>query len=247
MSERKSQWELFLEEEENPTPKEKRCPKCKKYKLLSEYYTSKRGVHGVRSQCKACEQRRKYRDRADRFWKFFYTRVERKGGCLEWTGSYTDRGQPRCQYMGKTVRVRRLVHELSLGPIPEGMFVLSTCGNERCVSRYHMKLGTSEDLEIKRVTHTPTGDNHYMRQRFPKCPRPRRGPARGERHGSRLHPENLKRGEQHGRAKLTEDKVREIRRLAADGRSKIAIANAIGISRGAVRHVLDGETWKHVQ
>lgn len=56
-------------------------------------------------------------------------------------------------------------------------------------------------------------------------------------------PRNPARGERHGRAKLTVEKVLAIR---ADGRSVRAVARAFGISRKQVRRILDREQWAHV-
>src|ERR1017187_5947719 len=54
------------------------------------------------------------------------------------------------------------------------------------------------------------------------------------------------RGSQHGRAKLTEENVREVRRLRAQGWSGNAIARKLGIMRSTVYAILAGRTWTHV-
>ena len=56
---------------------------------------------------------------------------------------------------------------------------------------------------------------------------------------------NPPRGERHPRARLTEEKVREIRRLAAAGISQRQIARMFGVSKGAVASVVTRQ-WKHV-
>jgi hypothetical protein len=55
-----------------------------------------------------------------------------------------------------------------------------------------------------------------------------------------------RKGESNPRAKLTDDSVREIRRLRKTGMMVTEIATAIGISHGVVKKVLSGESWKHV-
>jgi len=47
-------------------------------------------------------------------------------------------------------------------------------------------------------------------------------------------------------AKLDDNKVREIRNMAADGWTRTAIALSIGISRRQVGRILDGKAWTHV-
>ena len=74
--------------------------------------------------------------------------------------------------------------------------------------------------------------------------------ARGERSGSRLHPEayikNRPRGERNGSAKLTEKLVIEIRARVAAGDSQRAIAAAYGISHPTVGGIVARKTWAHV-
>lgn len=63
-------------------------------------------------------------------------------------------------------------------------------------------------------------------------------------------------GEKHGLSKLTEDKVREIKRLAMLNNKKIRstdkggnykeIAKIYGVSTSAIGHIVRGSTWSHV-
>lgn len=54
------------------------------------------------------------------------------------------------------------------------------------------------------------------------------------------------RGVEHGNAKLDDDKVREIRRLAADGMKATEIGIMFGIDWSNVYYVLRRKTWTHV-
>jgi hypothetical protein len=54
-------------------------------------------------------------------------------------------------------------------------------------------------------------------------------------------------GEAHQNAKLTEEKVREIHRLRAEGYSYQRIAEVVGTSSAAAWLVVNGRSWKHVQ
>jgi hypothetical protein len=53
-------------------------------------------------------------------------------------------------------------------------------------------------------------------------------------------------GARHGKAKLTEGKVRQIRRLSSMGKSYAEIAAEIGSHHDAVRSVLRGRCWRWV-
>lgn len=56
-----------------------------------------------------------------------------------------------------------------------------------------------------------------------------------------------RRGMRHGSAKLNEGQVLEIRwQYAAGGISQRALARRFGISRITLRHILNGDTWKHL-
>lgn len=54
------------------------------------------------------------------------------------------------------------------------------------------------------------------------------------------------RGERSWSAKLTEDGVREIRRLAAEGKTQTEISGITGISRPQIGHIIRRRSWKHV-
>lgn len=53
-------------------------------------------------------------------------------------------------------------------------------------------------------------------------------------------------GEKHPLAKLTEQSVRDIRRMAAEGISRAMIAAGFGVSKAAVVAVVNRKTWAHV-
>lgn len=53
-------------------------------------------------------------------------------------------------------------------------------------------------------------------------------------------------GELNGVARLTPDRVREIRALAAEGWDKARIARNFSVGRTTIRDVLSGRNWSHV-
>jgi hypothetical protein len=54
-------------------------------------------------------------------------------------------------------------------------------------------------------------------------------------------------GATHHRAKLTDEKVREIRRLHEAGFMQIELAAMYGVSQPAIGYVIRGKLWKHVK
>jgi DNA invertase Pin-like site-specific DNA recombinase len=59
--------------------------------------------------------------------------------------------------------------------------------------------------------------------------------------------EHAVRGEAHYLAKLTADKVRQIRDLRQQGVAYQRIADMFGVSFGAVYRIVKRKSWKHVQ
>jgi DNA invertase Pin-like site-specific DNA recombinase len=53
-------------------------------------------------------------------------------------------------------------------------------------------------------------------------------------------------GEAHGRAKLTADQVREIRRLRAEGLTLKIIADMFGVHLSQISNVVRGKQWAHL-
>lgn len=72
-------------------------------------------------------------------------------------------------------------------------------------------------------------------------------PARLEGHGTHFHPESRPRGDRHPHAKLTEEAVREIRRLHWEQHiGSHRLAKLFHVSKKAIQCVLSGKTWGHV-
>jgi hypothetical protein len=134
-------------------------------------------------------------------------------GCWIWTRSVNNWGYGR---IGKG-RAERAAHRLSYhifrGPIPEGMMVLHRCDVSRCVNPGHLFLGTNAD---------------NMRDMAEKG---RVGGAAG------------KRGESNAQAKLSLNDVQKIRSTPIMYGSISALAREYGVSRRAIRFVVEGSTW----
>jgi hypothetical protein len=57
----------------------------------------------------------------------------------------------------------------------------------------------------------------------------------------------ITRGEKRKNARLTDEIVRTIRRMAAERASSYKIGDHVGVDPRLVRYVLQGRTWTHVQ
>lgn len=114
-------------------------------------------------------------------------------------------------------QAHRVAYTIWKGDIPEGMFVLHSCDNPRCVNPDHLHLGTQKDNMIE------------MRER---------GRARDEVRG--------RKGVRHHKAKLTDDQVREIRRLKKLGVSGLELARTYNVTNPLIYGICNNKIWTHV-
>lgn len=128
--------------------------------------------------------------------------------------------------------------------------------NRLCCNPAHLWLGTEADniADRGRKGRTNKGDKHWTRLHPEKVPR-------GDNHGSRLHPETVQRGinhhthlhpekmargEDNGSAILTEEQIREIRRLRAAGHKPGLLSAKFHVHRRTIWAIVTFRIWKHV-
>lgn len=128
------------------------------------------------------------------------------------------KSRPVAALNGRQMNASRAVWIIANGEPPDGLFVLHTChqGMEGCISIRHLYLGTSAD------------NGRDMA-------------AGGKRKGI-----STNQGEKAHTAKLTDDKVREIRSRYLSGESQSNLARDFGVSQVAVSCVVRRKTWRHV-
>lgn len=159
----------------------------------------------------------------------------RRGRCWQWTASLykLGYGQFPVSELSETL-AHRVSYVLFVGAIPDELCVLHHCDNRRCVRPDHLFLGTHLDNMKDMIT------KGRQRAPGPICP------ARGDRNGTRTHPECVSRGEMLPQAKLTVEKVVKIRELFLLGYSLAEIGREYHVVRGTIRRVVLRESWKHV-
>jgi hypothetical protein len=151
------------------------------------------------------------------------------GQCWVWTLGLFENGYGAFWVGDRQKRAHRYSWEVHVGPIPKGKRILHRCDNPCCVNPKHLFVGTDADNIADMVA----------KGRHPH----------GETHGSVTKPEARPRGEGHGMAKLTDEDVREIRRLYR-WRSKefgtYGLANRYNVTQHLIVLILQGKIWTHV-
>lgn len=170
------------------------------------------------------------KDLSDRLWRT----VEIKGAndCWPCNRAEGQRGHRRISLGGRggressASRVAWMLHHQL--PIPDGLVVRHTCDNGWCCNPAHLLLGT------------PAENSRDMVERGRS--------ARGDRNGARLHPERILRGENAINAKLTERKVRTIRRFyELRLLDQQALAEIYGVAKCTISAVVTRRNWSHVR
>lgn len=184
-----------------------------------------------------------------RFCAFFD--VGQPDECWEWKGCKGDYGhglfhmRDRENKKDKVVRSARVSFFLRNTYLPDN--VHHECVNSSCVNPNHLKdMTRSEHMKL----HARPGDKNNLWGKFGK------DHPMGGRTGE-LHPmfgrrfkkpeESILKGEECHSAKLTENKVREIRILMSSGSSNLEIGKLYGVREGTIWFIRVGKTWKHVK
>lgn len=140
-------------------------------------------------------------------------------GCWLWMDALDEYGYGRLQLPGKrTVKAHRVSYELHVGSVPVGKLVCHRCDVRCCVNPAHLYAGNWND-------------------NVQDCIRRGRYVA-----GGKPHP-----GERNGRAKLTENMVREIRKRIAAGERRRSLASEFGLAVSAINRLVNRVTWRHVK
>jgi hypothetical protein len=149
----------------------------------------------------------------ERFW----AKVEKTGGCWNWTGYHDSRSGygfiSEGGYCSRPIRVHRLSYEIHFGKFPKSLYVCHHCDNRRCVRPDHLFLGTHQsnmtDMK-KKGRSAKTANSTYQR------------------------------------AKYTVDDIKQMRKLYEQGWLQCAIAEKFGTRQSYVTQIVTRQRWKHI-
>ncbi len=195
----------------------------------------------------------------DRFW----SKVDKapgfgpNGDCWKWNAAAREHGYGRFFVHRHGARIsissHRMSFFLSTGEDPMGFFVIHSCDFPPCNNPDHLRKGTHADNMADRTTRNrqAKGDRQGSRLHPESVKRgdlswPSLHPetmARGDRHGTKTHPESILRGEKNGSSKLTWADIRAIRSYRAQGVTQIELANRYGVSKSTIKRILRHKVW----
>lgn len=199
--------------------------------------------------------------------KCYWERIDKNGpvpqgehytgmsACWQWTRPPSTSGYGKMRIGKWHIAPHRIAYMLLFGDVPTGMVVAHRCDNKLCCNPEHLQICTPGDNTRDAVTRGqfPTGDRTGARTHPEKLWRGERARARalacasrGLKNGAYTKPEMVRKGENHGRATLTEDLVLNIRRRYAEGVTISALAKELGVQMPCIGKIVRRLTWRHI-
>jgi hypothetical protein len=163
-------------------------------------------------------------DPIKRFWSKVIIGSEDE--CWIYTGGYDKDGYGVFATGGTsaTTKAHRFSYGLHFGPIPYGLYVCHHCDNPPCVNPKHFFLGTNRDNQID------ARDKGFL--------------PMGEE-WKKTHANAMKQGQEHPRAKLTNEQIQEI--ISLKGKfSQEAIGRKFGVAQAHISRILLKQSWRHI-
>lgn len=184
-----------------------------------------------------------------RFWS--HVHMPSADECWPWSLSRGNHGYGQVSYQRTMHLTHRIAYEMTHGPIPDGLWVLHSCDNPPCCNPKHMFLGTHTD-NMRDMTAKGRNGVHRHPERYPRGDsHPSRTMperlSRGDNHYTRQHPEKVMRGELNGRARFTEQNIRDMRQQHEQGIAIRELARRYKADRKTIQAIVKHRIWRHIE
>jgi len=101
-------------------------------------------------------------------------------GCWEWTAGRNPDGYGHFRVGNTQRKAHRVVYELMIGPIPDGLDLDHLCRNRACVRPDHLEPVTRGENQRRGVPFRPPRDNNAWGRRVTHCPQGHQYPRPSE-------------------------------------------------------------------
>jgi hypothetical protein len=248
----------------------KRCGHCLNYRDPREFATNKQTRDGLSPVCKLCDKDRRLSIKEKsknvhwtpiqeaQFAENFWAKVRKTDGCWEWTGGCHELGYGRCWYKLRVVPAHVASYLIAGKTIKDGEEIDHLCRNPKCVRPDHLE-AVSHTINVQRGDaakekayckrgHPMEGRNiiHSEGRRMCRSCAYMRNRLFKQRKAAERAPRLPRVGERSPYHKLTEDKVREIRRLYSSGMTQASIGKKFSIGQATTNHIVRRILWSHV-